>query len=170
MHHFPHPIDLNFQSYWQPIKVITYQPGMTTVQAVHRNLGEVKNHLNEKLEKVRSQPWAKPLSKALATTGSLLGRIEDFVPGGMLIGGALSFGATLLNTTAPKFDLLTGLAEEETGIRQDMDRIFTEVKSSKKEVFEEIQKTKAIIVDTEFKVRPVITEHKHTHYCLPERY
>ena len=127
------------------------------------DLGKVKNHLDEKLEKVRSQPWAQPLSSALETTGKLLGLFEDFVPGGKLIGGALSFGATLLNPAASRFDVKTGLAEVEAGIRiefkgihTEMERVFTEVESSNKRVAEAIMKTKDMIVDLNFKVRPDI--------------
>ena len=120
---------------------------------VESNLEKVKNRLEEKLNKVRSQPWAQPLSTALETTGKLLGLIEGFVPGGKIIGGALSFAATLLDPQSPGFDVQTGLGQVEAGIHTDIERIFTEVESSNKNIAEEMTKTKDIIVDANFKVR-----------------
>ena len=120
---------------------------------VESNLEKVKNQLEENLNKVRSQPWAQPLSTALETTGKLLGLIEGFVPGGKIIGGALSFAATLLDPQSPGFDVQTGLGQVEAGIHTDIERIFTEVESSNKNIAEEMTKTKDIIVDANFKVR-----------------
>ena len=51
----------------------------------------------EGLEKVRAKPWASPLGKALEVSSKVVGAVEGFVPGANIIGGALSFGATLLN-------------------------------------------------------------------------
>ena len=56
-----------------------------------------KNHVEEGLEKVRAKPWATPLGQALAVSGKIVGAVDGFVPGANIIGGALSFGATLLN-------------------------------------------------------------------------
>ena len=56
-----------------------------------------KNHIDEGLEKVRAKPWATPLGKALEVSGKIVGAVDTFVPGANIIGGALSFGATLLN-------------------------------------------------------------------------
>ena len=64
-----------------------------------------KNHIEEGLEKVRAKPWAEPLGKALEVTGKIVGAVDGFVPGANIIGGALSFGATLLNPEPSVKDL-----------------------------------------------------------------
>ena len=55
------------------------------------------DHVDEALEKVRAKPWATPLGKALKVTGNIVEAVDGFVPGAKFLGGALSFGATLLN-------------------------------------------------------------------------
>ena len=59
----------------------------------------------EGLEKVRAKPWASPLGKALEVSSKVVGAVEGFVPGANIIGGALSFGATLLNPPTSMEDL-----------------------------------------------------------------
>ena len=70
-----------------------------------------KNHVEEGLEKVRAKPWAEPLGKALEVTGKIVGAVDGFVPGANIIGGALSFGATLLNPEPSVDDLQKQLRE-----------------------------------------------------------
>ena len=70
-----------------------------------------KNHVEEGLEKVRAKPWAEPLGKALEVTGKIVGAVDGFVPGANIIGGALSFGATLLNPEPSVEDLQKELRE-----------------------------------------------------------
>ena len=76
-----------------------------------------KEHVEEGIEKVRAKPWATPLGKALQVreaclsrckkrdvdtiilsqvSGKIVGAVDGFVPGAKYLGGALSFGATLL--------------------------------------------------------------------------
>ena len=57
---------------------------------------KAKDHMEEGLEKVRAKPWATPLGKALQASGKVVGAVGGFVPGAKYLGGALSFGATLL--------------------------------------------------------------------------
>ena len=57
---------------------------------------KAKDHVEEGLEKVRAKPWATPLGKALQVSGKIVGAVDGFVPGAKYLGGALSFGATLL--------------------------------------------------------------------------
>ena len=57
---------------------------------------KAKDHVEEGLEKVRAKPWATPLGKALQASGKVVGAVGGFVPGAKYLGGALSFGATLL--------------------------------------------------------------------------
>ena len=70
-----------------------------------------KNHVEEGLEKVRSKPWAEPLGKALEVSSKIVGAVDGFVPGANIIGGALSFGATLLNPEPSVEDLHKQLKE-----------------------------------------------------------
>ena len=73
-----------------------------------------KNHVDiveEGLEKVRSKPWAEPLGKALEVSSKIVGAVDGFVPGANIIGGALSFGATLLNPEPSVEDLHKQLKE-----------------------------------------------------------
>ena len=72
---------------------------------------KAKNHVEEGLEKVRAKPWAEPLGKALEVTGKIVESVEGFVPGANIIGGALSFGATLLNPEPSVDDLQKQLRE-----------------------------------------------------------
>ena len=58
---------------------------------------KVKNHVDESLEKVRAKTWAEPLGKTLEVSSKIVNGIGAFVPGVGVNGGALSFGATLLN-------------------------------------------------------------------------
>ena len=70
-----------------------------------------KNHVDEALEKVRAKPWAEPLGKALQASSKIVGAVDGFVPGANVIGGALSFGATLLNPEPSVEDLQKQLRE-----------------------------------------------------------
>ena len=73
--------------------------------SIGRAAKAAKDHVNGSLEKVRERPWAIQLGKALETSSKVVGAVEDFVPGAKLIGGALSFGATLLNPENAMEDL-----------------------------------------------------------------
>ena len=70
-----------------------------------------KSHVDESLEKVRAKPWASPLGKALQASSKVVGAVEGFVPGASIIGGALAFGATLLNPEPSVDDLQKQLRE-----------------------------------------------------------
>merc|ERR1711962_682393 len=64
-----------------------------------------KNHVDESLEKVKAKSWASPLGKALEVSSKVVGAVEGFVSGANIIGGALAFGATLLNPEPSMEDL-----------------------------------------------------------------
>ena len=66
---------------------------------------KAKDHVEEALEKVRTKPWATPLGKALKVSGDIVEAVDGFVPGAKYLGGALSFGATLLNPEPTPEDL-----------------------------------------------------------------
>ena len=48
------------------------------------------------LDKLKAQPWASPLGKAMTVTGGTLKIIGYFVPGVGIVGGALAAGSCLL--------------------------------------------------------------------------
>ena len=53
-------------------------------------------HITEGLEKVRENTWAEPLGRTLQISGTIVNALGTFVPGAVIVGGALSFGALLL--------------------------------------------------------------------------
>ena len=58
---------------------------------------KVKNSVTNSLEKVQKKPWAEPLGQAMSITGKVVSGCGNFIPGAGIIGGALSFGSSLLN-------------------------------------------------------------------------
>ena len=72
---------------------------------------KTKKRVDEGLEKVRAKPWAEPLGKALVTTSSIVDALGNFVPGLGVIGGALSFGATVLNPVPTPQELMKEIQE-----------------------------------------------------------
>ena len=66
---------------------------------------KVKNSVTNSLEKVQKKPWAEPLGQTMSITGKIVSACGDFLPvagiiggaGAGIIGGALSFGSSLLN-------------------------------------------------------------------------
>ena len=113
--------------------------------SIGRAAKAAKDHVNDSLEKVRERPWAIQLGKALETSSKVVGAVEDFVPGAKLIGGALSFGATLLNPDNSVEDL----QKEFIQIQQESNRKNSEELSGLKDV---MNKTFLVAVDTRFKV------------------
>ena len=76
-----------------------------------RSAKKTKKRVDEGLEKVRAKPWAEPLGKALVTTSSIVDALGNFVPGLGVIGGALSFGATVLNPVPTPQELMKEIQE-----------------------------------------------------------
>ena len=68
------------------------------------------DHVDKGLKKVQAKSWAEPLGKALEVSGKIVNEMS-FLPGVGVIGGALSFGATLLNPQPSLGDLLKELKE-----------------------------------------------------------
>ena len=58
---------------------------------------KMKGYVDEKLAKVQSKEWAEPLGKTMAISGKILEGFGSFVPGSAILGGAMTFGAQLLN-------------------------------------------------------------------------
>ena len=70
-----------------------------------------KTHVDDTLEKIRKKPWAEPLGKTLEVSSKIVEGIGGFLPGAGVIGGALSFGATLLNPAPSLQDLQKDLKQ-----------------------------------------------------------
>jgi len=87
-------------------------------------LKNAKDHVEEGLEKVRAKSWATPLGKALQVSGKIVGAVEDFVPGAKLLGGALSFGATLLHPEPTLQELQEQLRETKAAIEGTSSQLF----------------------------------------------
>ena len=110
--------------------------------------GSLVSHVKGGLEKVRAKEWAAPLGKALGTSGDILSFVGEFVPMAGIIGGALSFGATLLN---PEPDLQKQLGEIKTDfgeIKTDMERMFKDVERSNQSLEDELTKMKGLMSQT----------------------
>ena len=104
-----------------------------------------KEHVEEGIEKVRAKPWAEPLGKALRVSGKIAGAVEGLVPGANIIGGALSFGATLLKPEPSLEDLQHELREVRNSSAQSSNDI-----SKMKDI---ISQTFHLVADNRFKVR-----------------
>ena len=60
-------------------------------------MDDLKKTVSEALENIQQRPWAEPLGKTLQFSGKIVKELRDFVPGAMIVGGALCFGAAILN-------------------------------------------------------------------------
>ena len=111
---------------------------------------KAKEHAEEGLEKVRAKPWAEPLGKALRISGKIAGAVEGLVPGANIIGGALSFGATLLNPEATLEDLQRELKEARISSTKSSNEI-SKMKDMMSQTFH-------LVADNRFKVRKTFSQ------------
>ena len=91
-------------------------------------------HVQKGLKKIREQPWAEPLGKALSGGAKIVSLIDDpllaaTVPGLKLLGGALALGSSLLNPK--KEQKVDGLQDE---LRSDFGEIKLEMKNILKNI------------------------------------
>ena len=77
---------------------------------------KVKESVEKSLERIQEKSWAEPLGKAMGTTGSIIKGCGSFIPGVGIVGGALSFGSTLLNPQPSLQDLETQLGDLKAGL------------------------------------------------------
>ena len=75
--------------------------------------------------------------QALSVSAAIAAAFEGFLPGAKIISGALSFGATLLNPESSGEDLIAMF-----------EHIKQEIKSSNKEVTEEMSRVKELVTKT----------------------
>ena len=93
---------------------------------------------------MKAKPWAEPLGKALRISGKIAGAVEGLVPGANILGGALSFGATLLKPEPSLEDLQHELREVRNSSAQSSSEI-----SKLKDI---ISQTFHLVADNRFKV------------------
>ena len=79
--------------------------------SVARGARKAKNHIDEGFKTVQAKPWTQPLGQALYVTSEVVKSLGSFLPGEGAIGGALAFGATLLNPELSPEDLKKELQE-----------------------------------------------------------
>jgi hypothetical protein len=145
-------------------------------------------HVSAGLEMVRAKPWAEPLGKALEDSDKIVGCVGNFVPGAGIIGGALSFGATLLNPEPSLKDLkkdlkdiqkslkegaqgkaiVKALQKEQKDIEAKIDNPageiradFDKVKGEMKGMFKKVSKFNKCIADDMSKMKDKITQTFH---------
>ena len=82
-------------------------------------LKKVGNHVQDALGKIREKPWAEPLGQGLAVGAKIVGSMEGFVPGLGILGGAMSFGASLLNPEPTLSELKDELIEIKQLLQDD---------------------------------------------------
>ena len=153
-----------------------------------RKARKAKNFVEEGLEKVRSRPWAEPLGKALGVSGKIVGIVEGLVPGANIIGGALSFGATLFNPAPTIEDLLQkelrGIKEEirqstfQAAVRalereqrdleskiahppEEIRREFGTIKVDTKQILKAIERSSGMISGDNAKMRDIVSRTYH---------
>ena len=78
---------------------------------------KVNDTVNKSLKKVQEKPWAEPLGQVLGVTGQIVETCGNFIPGAGLIGGALSFGASLLNPEPTLEDLKKQMTQMENSLK-----------------------------------------------------
>ena len=146
-----------------------------------------KDHVQEGLEKVRAKPWAEPLGKALEVSGKIVGAVDGFVPGAKYVGGALSFGATLLNPQPTPQELQKELKDIKATIEETTNKTvvhllekhqqeleeklanpvgeirveFTEVRADMKRVFFEVGELNKKMTEEMAKMRDQISQILH---------
>ena len=115
---------------------------MNKVKSLH-------GHVKESLKKVQEKPWAEPLGEALEVSAKIVEGLGNFVPGANMIGGALSFGATLLNPQPTLKDLQQQLSE----IKKDLESptlgavAVRLLEKEKKDILEAIEKENKEVMD-----------------------
>ena len=78
---------------------------------------KIQHSVNKSLEKVQKKSWAEPLGKALNVTGTIVSECGNFIPGAGIIGGALSFGSSLLNPEPSLQDMIEQLDDLKIGLQ-----------------------------------------------------
>ena len=148
---------------------------------------KAKDHVEEGLEKVRAKPWATPLGKALQVSGKIVGAVDGFVPGAKYLGGALSFGATLLYPEPSPQELQEQLRDIKATIEgtsnelvvQALEKVqleleeriahpvgeikveFEEVRADMKRIFNEVGKSSEKMTEEMSKMRDLISQTFH---------
>jgi hypothetical protein len=112
--------------------------------------------MDNSVERLRSKSWAEPLGKSMAETAKVVGIFAWFLPGGSLIAGALTIGATLLTTGPGKRET----KESFEGVDEEMKVIIIETRKTQEfnnnlltKIQHQIELTFKIVADSRYKVR-----------------
>ena len=111
------------------------------------------NYVDESIKKIQQKEWAEPVGPAMAVTGTICSEIGNFVPGFSLVGGALSFGASILNPEPSIEDIQKEMKE----MTQAMNSMSEEFVTAKDIMKERIEKLEAKIENPSPELR---TDHK----------
>ena len=97
---------------------------------------DLKKSVSEALENIQQRPWAEPLGKTLQFSGKIVKELRDFVPGAMIVGGALCFGAALLHPSPSMGDLQKQLGEtqEKLDAKGNSEAIMRKLIQEKKDI------------------------------------
>ena len=85
--------------------VLVTEAEVSSMACVRKGAPKAKNHIDVGLKTVQAKSWAQPLGQALEGTSKLVEGLGSFLPAEGAIGGAMSFGATLLNPQMSPEDL-----------------------------------------------------------------
>ena len=118
-------------------------------------LRALHSHVTDGLEKVRAKSWAQPAGQALEVSATIVEGLGSLVPGASMIGGALSFGASLLNPPLTLEDLQNDLADikkmlEDSSQSQATTRA---LKREKEELEEKLKKPISEVNDNAAEIR-----------------
>ena len=146
---------------------------------------KVGNHIQVGLDEIRDKPWAEPLGKGLAIGAKIVTGMENFIPGAGILGGAMAFGASLLNPEPSIADLQIELREIKELVNKDTqskallralqkeqkeleERIenpageirsnFDEIKTEMKQIFKSIEEENLALSDDISRMKDVISQ------------
>ena len=94
-------------------------------------------HIQDSLARIQEKSWAEPLGNVLGVGAMIVESMGSFVPGSGILGGAMVFGASLLNAEHSIEDLQRDLQEVNKQLSDDslmLSRAFVQALQKGKEV------------------------------------
>ena len=120
-------------------------------------------HVSDSMDKIRSKSWAEPLGKALGVSAKIVGGAASFIPGANIIGGALAFGATLLNPEPTNRDLQKNLQALSLKLnKREIKTDFGEVNDELMDIFKQVESSNAVLAGDVNKLKDKISQT----FCL----
>ena len=117
-------------------------------QIMSGKLRKAGQHVQLGMEKIRGKKWAEPLGKGLAISAKIVSRMGNFVPGTKILGGALSFGASLLNPEQRIENSEGEIRENFVAIKKEMNELFKSVEQDNNNISENLSQMKDVISRT----------------------